>query len=94
MLERDVIEMNPNVTFDDIAELGEAKTALKEAILLPILMPGVFVVECVLNVGHQKAVEGSAALRTPGNGKNHACQSHRHQRKNQVLQCVSGVFGV
>lgn len=44
MLERDVIELNPNVGFDDIAELKEAKTALKEAILLPILMPGVFVV--------------------------------------------------
>ena len=44
MLERDVIDKNPNVTFDDIAELNEAKTALKEAILLPMLMPQVFVV--------------------------------------------------
>ena len=44
MLERDVIDKNPNVTFDDIAELNEAKTALKEAILLPILMPQFFVV--------------------------------------------------
>ena len=44
MLERDVIDKNPNVTFDDIAELVEAKTALKEAILLPMLMPHVFVV--------------------------------------------------
>ena len=45
MLERDVIEKNPNVTFDDIAELPEAKTALKEAILLPMLMPQIFVVK-------------------------------------------------
>jgi len=44
MLERDVIDKNPNVTFDDIAELNEAKSALKEAILLPMLMPQVFVV--------------------------------------------------
>lgn len=44
MLERDVIDKKPNVTFDDIAELNAAKTALKEAILLPLLMPGVFVV--------------------------------------------------
>lgn len=49
MLERDVIEMNPNVGFDDIAELKEAKTALKEAILLPILMPDVFVVSHEIN---------------------------------------------
>jgi katanin p60 ATPase-containing subunit A1 len=49
MLERDVIDKNPNVTFDDIAELPEAKTALKEAILLPMLMPQVFVVAIVAN---------------------------------------------
>lgn len=44
MLERDVIDKNPNVTFDDIAELPEAKMALREAILLPMLMPQLFVV--------------------------------------------------
>ncbi len=44
MLERDVINKNPNVNFDDIAELTDAKTALKEAILLPMLMPQIFVV--------------------------------------------------
>ncbi len=43
-LERDVIDRRPNVSFDDIAELNSAKTALKEAILLPLLMPQVFVV--------------------------------------------------
>jgi katanin p60 ATPase-containing subunit A1 len=44
MLEKDVIDLKPNVTFDDIAELNDAKTALKEAILLPMMMPQVFVV--------------------------------------------------
>ena len=44
MLERDVIDKKPNVTFDEIAELNSAKSALKEAILLPLLMPDVFVV--------------------------------------------------
>lgn len=44
MLERDVIDKKPNVTFEDIAELNTAKNALKEAILLPLLMPSVFVV--------------------------------------------------
>ena len=39
MLERDVIDRNPNVSFDDIAELDEAKKILQEAVLLPILMP-------------------------------------------------------
>ena len=39
MLERDVVERNPKVSFDDIAELDEAKKILQEAVLLPILMP-------------------------------------------------------
>ena len=39
MLERDVIDRNPQVKFDDIAELDEAKKILQEAVLLPILMP-------------------------------------------------------
>ena len=38
-LERDVIDKNPQVSFDDIAELDEAKKILQEAVLLPILMP-------------------------------------------------------
>jgi katanin p60 ATPase-containing subunit A1 len=39
MLERDVVEKNPNVSFADIAELDDAKKVLQEAVLLPILMP-------------------------------------------------------
>ena len=41
-LERDVVEKNPNVNFDDIADLDEAKRLLQEAVLLPILMPDFF----------------------------------------------------
>jgi katanin p60 ATPase-containing subunit A1 len=39
MLERDVIDKNPNVSFDDIADLHESKKVLQEAVLLPLLMP-------------------------------------------------------
>jgi katanin p60 ATPase-containing subunit A1 len=39
MLEREVIDKNPNVSFDDIAELHDSKKVLQEAVLLPILMP-------------------------------------------------------
>jgi len=39
MLERDVIDKNPNVSFDDIAGLEDCKKCLKEAVLLPIMMP-------------------------------------------------------
>ncbi len=39
MLERDVIDKNPKVFFEDIAELEKAKDMLQEAVLLPIYMP-------------------------------------------------------
>lgn len=42
MLEREVVDTNPNVRFEDIAELDKAKNVLKEAVLLPLLMPDYF----------------------------------------------------
>jgi katanin p60 ATPase-containing subunit A1 len=39
MIERDVLDKNPQVSFDDIADLDDAKKLLQEAVLLPILMP-------------------------------------------------------
>ena len=39
MLERDSVDKNPNVNFDDIAGLVECKRMLEEAVLLPIMMP-------------------------------------------------------
>ncbi len=42
MLEREVVDTNPCVRFEDIAELEGAKNILKEAVLLPILMPQYF----------------------------------------------------
>jgi len=42
MLERDVLDKNPGVNFDDIADLEETKRLLQEAVLLPILMPEYF----------------------------------------------------
>lgn len=45
MLERDVVDLNPNVKFDDIAELDKAKEILQEAVLLPIMIPNFFKVD-------------------------------------------------
>ena len=55
MLERDVVwilfywlkmieklDTNPNVKFEDIADLDQAKNILQEAVLLPIMMPEYF----------------------------------------------------
>ncbi|KAL4715983.1 hypothetical protein ACJJTC_013283 [Scirpophaga incertulas] len=42
MLERDIVQKNPNIRWDDIADLKEAKRLLEEAVVLPMWMPDFF----------------------------------------------------
>lgn len=42
MLERDILQKNPNIHWDDIADLCEAKRLLEEAVVLPMWMPDYF----------------------------------------------------
>jgi len=44
--ERDIIQKDPNIHWDDIADLSEAKRLLEEAVVLPMWMPEFF------KVGH------------------------------------------
>ena len=53
---------NPNVTFDDIAELEKAKDVLEEAVLLPLIMPHLF-------TGIRRAWKGVLLFGPPGTGK-------------------------
>ena len=62
MLEHDVVEASPAVTFDQIAELNEAKQLLEEAVLLPIIMPEYF-------QGIRKPWKGILLFGPPGTGK-------------------------
>jgi len=62
MVERDVMEQNPNVKFEDIAELEGAKNTLKEAVLLPLLMPDFF-------RGLRRPWKGVLLYGPPGTGK-------------------------
>ena len=41
-IERDIVEAAVNVTWDDIADLKEAKRLLEEAVVLPLWMPDYF----------------------------------------------------
>lgn len=40
--ERDIVQKNPNIHWDDIADLYEAKRLLEEAVVLPMWMPDFF----------------------------------------------------
>lgn len=40
--ERDILQKNPNIRWDDIADLHEAKRLLEEAVVLPMWMPEYF----------------------------------------------------
>ena len=62
MVEREVMDKNPNVKFEDIAELEGAKNTLKEAVLLPLLMPDFF-------RGIRRPWKGVLLYGPPGTGK-------------------------
>lgn len=42
LLERDIVQKDPNIHWDDIADLHEAKRLLEEAVVLPMWMPDFF----------------------------------------------------
>ena len=62
MLERDVVDKNPQVSFNDIAELDDAKKTLQEAVLLPLYMPNYF-------KGIRRPWKGVLLFGPPGTGK-------------------------
>lgn len=50
ILERDIVQKNPNIRWDDIADLKEAKRLLEEAVVLPMWMPDFFKGECTIYI--------------------------------------------
>ncbi|KAK3097489.1 hypothetical protein FSP39_010115 [Pinctada imbricata] len=61
-LERDIVQKNPNVSWDDIADLVEAKALLKEAVVLPLVIPDFF-------KGIRRPWRGVLMVGPPGTGK-------------------------
>lgn len=61
-LERDIVQRNPNVKWQDIAGCDEAKRLLKEAVVLPMAMPEFF-------KGIRRPVRGILMVGPPGTGK-------------------------
>ncbi|XP_026332213.1 katanin p60 ATPase-containing subunit A-like 1 [Hyposmocoma kahamanoa] len=62
MLERDIVQKNPNIRWDDIADLVQAKRLLEEAVVLPLWMPDYF-------KGIRRPWKGVLMVGPPGTGK-------------------------
>jgi len=82
MLERDVIDKNPNVSFNDIAELDDAKKTLQEAVLLPLYMPNYF-------KGIRRPWKGVLLFGPPGTGKTMLAKAVATQGKTTFFSITS-----
>lgn len=67
-LESAIVSEKPNVHWDDIAGLFAAKEALKEAVILPIKFPHLF-------VGKRKPFRGILMYGPPGTGKSYLAKA-------------------
>ena len=61
-LEKDILQKNPNVQWNDVAGLNEAKSILQEAVVLPLIMPEFF-------RGIRRPWKGILMVGPPGTGK-------------------------
>lgn len=86
MIERDLLVKNPNVQFDDIAELDETKKLLQEAVLLPILMPDYF-------RGIRRPWKGILMFGPPGTGKTMLAKAIATQGKTRFFNVSASSLG-
>jgi katanin p60 ATPase-containing subunit A1 len=80
MLERDCVERCPQVKWESIAGLNQAKSLLEEAVVLPLMMPGYF-------TGIRRAWKGVLMFGPPGTGKTMLA-------KAVATQCETTFFNV
>jgi katanin p60 ATPase-containing subunit A1 len=85
MLEDEVVEKNPNVSFEDIASLESAKKTLQEAIFLPLLIPEFF-------QGIRRAWKGVLLYGPPGTGKTLLAKALATQGKTTFFNLHSSSF--
>lgn len=85
MIEREVLETAPNVSFDDIAELENAKKTLQEAVILPLLMPEFF-------QGIRRPWKGVLLFGPPGTGKTLLAKALATQGKTTFFNVSATTF--
>eukprot|EP01094_Clydonella_sp_ATCC50884_P004908 TRINITY_DN13902_c0_g1_i1.p1 TRINITY_DN13902_c0_g1~~TRINITY_DN13902_c0_g1_i1.p1 ORF type:complete len:448 (-),score=172.39 TRINITY_DN13902_c0_g1_i1:427-1689(-) len=67
-LEGAIVRVKPNVRWDDVAGLANAKESLKEAVILPLKFPQLF-------VGNRKPWKGILLYGPPGTGKSYLAKA-------------------
>ena len=85
MVEKEVVENNPNVKFEDIAELESATRTLQEAVLLPLLMPDFF-------RGIRRPWKGVLLYGPPGTGKTLLAKALATQGKTTFFNVSATTF--
>lgn len=85
ILEGEVVDKNPSVSFEDIADLDAAKNILKEAVLLPIHMPEFF-------TGIRRPWKGVLLYGPPGTGKTMLAKALATQGKTVFFNVSASTF--
>ena len=79
---RDVVQTDLSVSFDDIAELGQAKRLLSEAVILPLLVPEFF-------IGIREPWKGVLLFGPPGTGKTLLAKAVCSLNQSRFFNCPS-----